>query len=207
MPSTADLSAGGAPAHGVSVFVTPELPALLDRAWSMLETAVSDRHAPMRWLTVATGGADGPDARVMVLRGADRSTGTLNFYSDRRAAKITAILADPRVAIIGYDPASRVQLRLRGRAAVSTGGSSVDAAWAAIGETGRDAYRTDTAPGSPIACTSDGWPAAGRSGRADFAVVTVTLTHIESLDLAATGHLRASWQPAVDGWHGTWRTP
>lgn len=183
------------------------LPVLLGRAWSMLATASENPAAAMRLLTVATGGADGPDARTMVLRAVDPQAGMIGFYTDRRAAKVAMMIADPRVAIVGYEPVSRIQLRLQGRASVATSGDNVDSAWSAIGEDGRDAYRAVPAPGSPIEQPSEGWPSADRSGRADFAVVTIVLTHIEWLELTRRGHRRAAWTFADDGWAGSWRVP
>lgn len=184
-----------------------ELLAMFDQAWSLLTVAAEDRSAALRLLTVATSTADGPDARTMVLRATGRSTGTLGFYTDRRAAKVEALTRDPRVAVLGYDPVSRVQLRLLGRAATATSGMAVDRVWAAIGEAGRDAYRTLQAPGSPIASSAEGQPAAERSGREDFAVLTVTVERIEWLDLGVAMHRRARWLRTKNGWRGTWLVP
>ena len=53
------------------------LAATLDRAWAMLAAGVADRTAPARHPVLATvGRGGGAEARVVVLRGADRIKAT-----------------------------------------------------------------------------------------------------------------------------------
>lgn len=183
------------------------LAAGLDRGWAALAAAVVDRDAPLRLPVVATAGAGGPDARVMVLRAVDRAAAEIVFFTDRRAAKVAAITADARVAVVGYDATARLQLRLTGRAAI-VGGAAADGHWAAIAAPGRRAYQTAAAPGSPIDA-----PAAGRpvdslpdAGRADFALLVVAVDRFEWLDLGGADHRRAVHDRS-DGWIGGWRVP
>jgi pyridoxamine 5'-phosphate oxidase len=183
------------------------LAAGLDRAWALLATAVVDRAAGLRLPVVATVSGGDPDARIMVLRAVDHDAGTIAFHSDRRAAKVAMVAAEPRVAVTGYDGAARVQLRLHGTATVSAGGAAVDVAWAGLPESARDTYRRAAAPGTPVAVPPElpvVTPADG--GRDRFAVVTVTLDRIEWLDLAVPGHRRAVHR-RVDGWRGAWLVP
>lgn len=183
------------------------LAAGLDRAWALLATAVVDRAAGLRLPVVATVSGGDPDARIMVLRAVDHDAGTIAFHSDRRAAKVAMVAAEPRVAVTGYDGAARVQLRLQGTATVSAGGAAVDVAWAGLPEAARDTYRRAAAPGTPVAVPPElpvVTPVDG--GRDRFAVVTVTLDRIEWLDLAVPGHRRAVHR-RVDGWRGAWLVP
>jgi pyridoxine/pyridoxamine 5'-phosphate oxidase len=186
--------------------VPPDLAAGLDRVWQRLAAAVADRSSPWRTPVVATAGADGPDGRVMVLRGVDRTTAALTFFTDRRAAKAAAIAAAPAVVVVGYDPAERLQLRLRGRATIDSTGPAADAAWAALSPDARNAYRTAASPGSsaassPVAARLDG------DGRATFARLIVTVAGIDVLDLAGPVHRRARYRRAVAGWTATWCVP
>lgn len=156
---------------------------------------------------MATASADVPDARVMVLRAVDRAAHTLVFYTDVRAAKVAVLAANPRVAVTGYDLATRLQLRLHGDASVATGGSAVDAAWAALPGHGRTAYQSIDSPGTPVGHPPTAPRVPPDGGRARFAVVTVVLDRFEWLDLAAPGHRRAVYVRDGAAWRGCWLVP
>lgn len=190
-----------------------DLERMLDIVWQHLARGVVDRGAALHQPVVATASADGPAARVMVLRGADRARHSLRFHTDRRAGKVTAITQDPRVAITGYDAETRVQLRLSGRAAELDAAAS-DAIWSGIEGLGRRSYRTTAAPGSPLAEAGTGLPAeyAGAAppsdaGRCNFAALEITLDTIEWLLLAHSGHRRARHERHGEAWQGTWLVP
>lgn len=174
----------------------------LARAWRLLRAAVDDRHAPFRTPVVATVRGDGAaDGRVMVLRAVDPAAATLTFFTDVRAAKAHEVAAP--LAVVAYDPAVRLQLRLRGIARVATGGAVVEAAWAGVPAAARRAYRTCVAPGTPVPTAAA--ELAGDSGRANFAVLTVAVAELEWLGLA--GDHRRAVHRAADGWRGTWLVP
>ena len=174
----------------------------------MLVAATVDRAAPMRLPVVASRDGDAADARIMVVRHVDPAGATLHFFTDRRAAKVGAIDAAPRVTIVAYDPAERLQLRLAGTAVVATAGPVVDSAWAAIPTAGRDAYRTTLAPGTPMLGRASAGRAALTSGTRDnFAIVIVTVDEIDSLDLAVAGHRRVHHKRTGAGWHSVWLVP
>ena len=180
-----------------------DLTGLLDAVWAMLAAAPGDPAAPLRTPVVATAAGGVADGRVMVLRTVDRATAVVTFFTDTRAAKVAAIAAAPAVAVVGYDPATRVQLRLRGTASLVAGGAA-DSAWAAVPPPARRAYRTVAAPGTAIATRAA--DLRDDDGRATFAVLTVAVTAIDRLDLTAP-HRRAAWQRVGDAWPGTWRVP
>lgn len=192
----------------MSALPRADLAAMLDRAWRLLEDGAASRHAPFHLVQVATLGPEGPEARTVVLRGADRAAGTLRFHTDARAPKAAEIAADPRVALVGYDPGLGLQLRMRGRAALHAGA----AAWAASGRSSRVCYRAAFAPSSPVAApeAADPTPAMRDpadpdEGRANFRAVLVTLGSIDWLDLASEGHRRARF--AAPDWQGAWLAP
>ena len=155
---------------------------------------------------VATGGSGGADARIMVLRAVDRAAGTLQFYTDSRAGKIAVIGDDSRVAMLGWDPARQLQVRLRGVACLAMADATA-AAWATVPAHAHAAYRTSAAPGS--VSSSPDLAAAFEASCAvieNFAVIIVTTLEVELLDLATHPHRRAVFA-AADGWAGTWQTP
>jgi hypothetical protein len=188
---------------------------VIDSAWRLLGRGSADRRSPLHTPVVASSGGSEPDARVMVLRAADRASATLRFHTDARSPKCAA-LDGAAVAVLGYHPGEAVQLRLRGRARVVRDGEAVDRIWAQSTPFARRCYLVESAPGSALAAPGSGLPAgvAGRqpeevelvAARVNFALVLVDVLEIDWLHLAQGGHRRAVFSVA-DGWHGGWRVP
>lgn len=186
-----------------------------DDVWSRLETAVQRRTHPWRTFTVATRGDDGVDARTVVLRGADRDSGTLRFHTDRRSSKLAQLLHDRRVALVFYGEG--VQVRVRGLAVVHVDGEPADAAWDATPAMSRRCYLGTAAPGTPSAEPTSGLPEdlamlrppieRTQHGRAAFAVVEVRAQAIDWLHLAARGQRRAGFGREAGGWMSSWLVP
>lgn len=188
----------------------------LEDAWTRLAAAAGNRHNPMHVPVVASVGVDGlPSARVMVLRAVDREAATLRFHTDARSPKC-AELDGRAVAVLAYEDAAAVQLRVSGVARVLREGAEVDAIWAAATPFARRIYLVEATPGSPLPGPGSGLPAAvaGRKpdeaelvpARANFAIVTVAVRGIDWLHLAQGGHRRAVFG-ASDGWAGQWVVP
>ena len=188
----------------------------LDTSWRLLTRGAADRRSPIHTPVVASVTADGtPDARVMVLRAADRAATRLRFHTDARSPKCADI--DGRaVAVLGYHPGEAVQLRVAGTARVVRAGAEVDQIWAASTPFARRCYLVEAAPGTPLSAPASGLPTwvQGRQpdvadlvpARANFALVMVDIAEIEWLHLAQTGHRRAVFRAAA-GWHGQWKVP
>lgn len=186
-----------------------------DDLWSRLEAAVRKRLHPYRTCVVATAGDDGVDARTVVLRGADRTSGTLRFHTDRRSAKLPQLLHDRRVALVFYGDG--VQVRARGTATVHAGDEDTDAAWAATPAMSRRCYLTAAAPGTPSDAPTSGLPPEltmlrpplelTARGRDAFAVVAVRVQSIDWLHLAARGQRRAGFSRDGESWMATWMVP
>ena len=188
---------------------------VIDSAWRLLGRGSADRRSPLHTPVVASAGDGGPDARVMVLRAADRASATLRFHTDARSPKCAA-LDGAAVAVLGYHPGEAVQLRLRGRARVVRTGADVDRIWAQSTPFARRCYLVENAPGTVLAAPASGLP-AGVEGRApeeaklvaareNFALVMVDVMEIDWLHLAQGGHRRAVFS-AADGWCGGWVVP
>lgn len=170
----------------------------------MLAAAVDDPLSSLRTPVVATVRGGAADGRVMVIRAVDRDRATLTFFTDSRAAKVAAVMATPQVAVIAYDPRTRLQFRLVGVAKITAAGAAVESAWAAVPPHARRAYRTLAAPGTP---STDPTATLGENdGRATFALLTVTVDSIDWLDLATPGHRRAAYDRA-SAWRGAWVVP
>ena len=187
-----------------------------ETAWRLLGRGAADRRSPLHTPVVASITASGaPDARVMVLRAAERATARLRFHTDARSPKCAALDGRP-VAVLGYHPGEAIQLRLSGTARIVREGPEIEAIWTNSTPFARRCYMVEAAPGTPRATAGSGLPAGveGRKpelselvpARANFALVMIELTAVDWLHLAQSGHRRAVFR-ADDGWRGEWRVP
>lgn len=191
-----------------------DLDATLAEAWARLVRGAADRRSALHTVQVATGGAEGPRVRTVVLRGAEPLTRTIRFHTDRRSGKVTALEAEPRVEVCAYDPRAKIQIRLRGTATLHLGDHVADAAWAATGAGSRLCYRAPLGPGSALSDSmqadpteAERHPADPDYGRAAFVAVTVAVAEVEWLYLAARGHRRAVFVWDAGAWRGRWVAP
>ncbi len=188
--------------------------------WARLGRAVVDRRSPWHTPVLATVTADGaPALRVLVLRGVARAERRLRLHTDIRSAKVGEIAAEPRVGLLFYDKAAKLQLRVSGTAQVAHDGAEADSAWAATRLFGRRCYTAPVAPGTPAPGPVSGLPAElehreptreeSETGRPNFAIVLVEVVRLEFLHLAVTGHRRGvlTWDPHGRGWEGRWLVP
>jgi pyridoxamine 5'-phosphate oxidase len=174
-----------------------DLAATLAAAWDILEAGPSDRAAPARHIVLATIRETGPEARLLVLRAADRGAGTLTLHTDAATAKARDLARDPRAALLVWDPRARLQIRLRARVALRPG---TPAEWTALADPAL--YGGTPAPGAPIPAPAarDATPEPAR-----FAILTATVEEVETLRLG-TPHERARFTRS-DGFAGTWLAP
>lgn len=168
----------------------------LAEAWRLLARGVADRRSGFHTPMVASLGRDGrPRARVVVLRGADPQSWTLRFHTDRRSEKFSELLADPRMALSGYDPGNKIQMRIEGRAILHTDDKVAEAAWVGSREMSRAVYGIQPGPGQELvkadAFSLPGQPEEVVAARPNFCAVTVQAETLEWLYLASAGHRRA----------------
>jgi hypothetical protein len=192
-----------------------ELGGVLDSAWRLLARGSADRRSPVHTPVVASVQGGVPEARVMVLRAADRAAATLRFHTDVRSPKCAG-LDGGAVSVLAYHPGEAVQMRLGGVAEVVREGPLVDGIWAQATPFARRCYMVEAAPGSGLSAPGSGLPVMveGRKptleelvpARANFAIVLVTVASIDWLHLAQTGHRRARFA-VTNGWQGEWLVP
>lgn len=178
-----------------------------------LANAARNRRSPMHTPGVVTSDID---ARIMVLRDFAPASWSLRFHTDLRAPKVAAIEADPRAAVLFYDKEEKVQIRVRGRAAIESEGPVAANAWSDSSNFARRCYLGD-GPGTPGDGPTSGLPPAFEGvepddtqlapARENFAVLLVSVTQFDWLYLAHTGHRRAILERAGDEWKGRWVTP
>ncbi|MET4131560.1 pyridoxamine 5'-phosphate oxidase [Porphyrobacter sp. MBR-155] len=177
--------------------------------------AARDRKSPMQTPVIVTGDVD---ARVMVLRAFDRESGRLRLHTDARSPKAQVIAADPRVAVLFYDRDAKIQIRARGTGQIITTGPQLDSAWATSTNFARRCYLGE-GPGAPSQHPTSGLPSEFEGvepddaqlipARENFALLMITITALDWLYLAHTGHIRAQFTRADGGaeWQGRWVTP
>jgi pyridoxamine 5'-phosphate oxidase len=152
----------------------------------------------------------------MVLRAFDATGWALRLHTDARSPKAQVIANDPRVAALFYDKGAKIQIRARGMGRIVTNGPEADSAWAAGTNFARRCYLGE-GPGAVAAGPTSGLPPEFEGAEPDdaqliparenFAVLLIALETIDWLYLAHTGHVRAQFTRAGDGWDGRWVTP
>ena len=185
-----------------------DLAATLKFAWQMVGRGVQDRRSAFHTPVLATQGADGPQARVLVLRAADAAQRGLTFHTDTRSAKLPELASDSRVAVTFYDAARKVQLRLNGVASVHANDALSHQRWAASRHSSLRCY-LGAQPGAASSTPTSGLPAQveGREpelhelviAEPNFAVLQVAVQRLEWLHLHTRGQRRALFSWAGDG--------
>ena len=199
-------------------FPAQDLPLALASVWQRFEDGVATRRSAFHTPTLISNGSDGwPNPRTVVLRAVDRASASLRCHTDRRAPKTAELTADDRVALLVYAPSTKLQVRLWGTARLANQGAVADAAWAASTLWARRCYAAPHAPGAPTGGPDGNLPdeligrqpseAEAEAGRVNFTTVTIAVSRIDWLYLAATGHRRGLHVRAADGWTSSWIAP
>ncbi len=178
------------------------LPTTLDHVWLRLGRGVVDRKADARHPTLATLGTSGPEARVVVLRHADRTLSTVSIYTDLRSAKISDLTQEPRASLVIWEQKAKLQIRLRIRVEIKSAEAAAQQ-WERVPDGARKVYGSMPAPGTPIDQPDQLIAQADISA---FAVLNCHIGEIETLYLDPDLHRRAKFG-AEASWNGTWLAP
>ncbi|MCR8725049.1 pyridoxamine 5'-phosphate oxidase family protein [Frigidibacter sp. ROC022] len=165
----------------------------LETCWSRL----SDLPCEAVLATVAERGAE---ARVVMLRRADRAAGSVGFHADLQSPKLAEIARSPGATLLIWDRAARLQLRLRVTLSVRTGAADL---WAALPDAARGNYGTVPPPGRPIAAP-DAY--VRRPELARFGEITGRIEAIDMVQMRGQGDRRALFARDED-WRGRWLAP
>jgi pyridoxine/pyridoxamine 5'-phosphate oxidase len=181
---------------------------VLDEALTLLEEGAADPRSPWRTLALATTNPDGaPGIRTIVLRRFTAPDRLAELHTDARSPKMTAILADNRAALHGWDPVRRVQIRLDGRLTLADA-PATQAAWGQLPETSRVTYAVALAPGTPIADPEHATPSLPPSeAQAVFRLLRLHVDALEYLSLAHGAHRRVSFHWQAGEPTATWLVP
>lgn len=179
------------------------LPGTLSEIWDILNAHVLGAGPQRPWAALATAdAANRPRLRAVAMRSADRARAELELYTDLRSRKVGEIQGNPNVSILIWRPDIAVQIRVSGTAATASG-AAVAGTWQTLTAEQRLNYSHQPPPGTPIG-QPDGYEQT--PSRDNFAVLTVSVAHIDYVSLAQTGHRRAEFA-ADDNWRGRWLSP
>ncbi|MBK5933058.1 pyridoxamine 5'-phosphate oxidase-like protein [Rhodovulum imhoffii] len=174
----------------------------LDQVWWRLERGVAEKRAAARHPVLATVGAQGAEARIVVLRRARRTLDRVEVHSDLRAAKVEELRTNPRGSLVIWEARAKLQIRLRVDFRVMEG-EEIGGYWQAIPDPARSLYGGDPAPGATIRGPGCHTPGPDDSA---YCVLRGTVVEIETLQLGLPHHRRALFC-ATDGWKGVWQAP
>ncbi|WP_322032726.1 pyridoxamine 5'-phosphate oxidase family protein [Paraburkholderia sp. J76] len=184
------------------------------RIWDCLAAAVREDDQPFKVMQAATIGLDGsPNVRTVLLRGASETENRLTFHTDLRSPKIAELSREPRIALVGVDPARNLQLRVFGETRILRHGQARLDAWRSSPDHDLIAYRTHLPPGTPMAHAGDALDETRDAPNPDeglkhFCVVEVRPARLDWLDLsAADGPQRALYVRRNDDWAPAWIAP
>jgi pyridoxamine 5'-phosphate oxidase len=178
------------------------------RLWQELARAPHDRHHEWRTPTLATQGLGhgGPQARTVVLRGAQADRWSLTVYTDARSPKCAELAAQPLAQLTFWSKRLHWQLRASALAEVELQGDQVHSAWERMKfSPARFDYLSALPPGhiehlDDTAAVDFSAPAREHH----LAVLTFKVTSMDWLMLSQSGHRRAKLLP--DG-SLTWLIP
>ncbi|MDA7741385.1 pyridoxamine 5'-phosphate oxidase family protein [bacterium] len=91
---------------------------ILDEIWALLSKGVTDRNEDFRLPVVGLNSKQGPDARIVVLRGAFQDRNILRFHTDIRSDKIDFIKNNNQIYFLFYNKERKIQVRATGAATI-----------------------------------------------------------------------------------------
>ena len=169
--------------------------------WRHLCSAVDDSRAAWRLPCLATQSGIGCRQRTVVLRAVDPANRLLLFHTDARSEKVLEIRQHANVSLLFYDPEIKVQVVAQGMASLHTDDSIADRLWCDSTPASLKMYLGELPPGAITAVPSCNEPSfvQGRvplrteieAGRRNFAVVVVSVSQLDWLQLSRDGNYRA----------------
>ena len=171
------------------------LDGLHDAAWRRMEDAARDRRGPAHLVTLATAGQDGPDARLLVLRRADRIAGEVEVWTNGKSAKIGALEEDPRATVLIWDPDAQLQVRLGVHVDILPGPADV---WETLPIHAKRNYGVGPAPSDPLSTPEEALSAT--PSRDAFVKLVCRVHRMECLHFDQDLHRRAVFTADHRGW-------
>lgn len=178
------------------------LEGILNAIWRRLDMAAADKSGPARYLVLATRGmVVGAEARMVVLRQADRSTAKIALHTHALSHKIAELAVDPVATLLMWDPAQAFQARLKVMTETEPG---TDDDWARVPATGRRLNYGSLPPAMPIEAPDVMEKA--EENREAFTKINARIEAIDALLLSKHSASRARYSRELD-FRGRWIAP
>ncbi|PUB18445.1 pyridoxamine 5'-phosphate oxidase family protein [Yoonia sediminilitoris] len=173
-----------------------------DEVWDTIVQGLIDPDHPAKTPTFATVSPHGwPEARTVVIRGADPEAGTVSVYTDIYSDKVRSLKANPRAALVIWDHRKSLQVRLSLQVTVRSGASVRDL-WEKVPDHSQLSYGVAPVPGHPI---EERLAYQKRPDPDAFAVLDCEVLTIDAVYLGRD-HQRAIYSRS-DDWVGQWLSP
>ena len=190
---------------------------ILDKIWALLTKGVTNREEDFRLPVVVLNSKQGPDARIVVLRGAYQDRNVLRFHTDIRSDKIECIKNSNQIYFLFYNKEEKIQVRATGAATIHYKDDTTAESWKKIQSMSRKCYLATTAPGTVSDNPTSGIPEQynGKTvpidetelGYENFSIIESKIHSFEWLYLASKGHRRAKIELSDQGSTANWITP
>jgi hypothetical protein len=190
---------------------------ILDKIWALLTKGVTNREEDFRLPVVVLNSKQGPDARIVVLRGAYQDRNVLRFHTDIRSDKIECIKNSNQIYFLFYNKEEKIQVRATGTATIHYKNQTTEESWKKIQSMSRKCYLASNAPGTVSDNPTSGIPEKynGKTvpidetelGYENFSIIESKIHSFEWLYLASKGHRRAKIELTDSGSKAHWVTP
>lgn len=169
--------------------------------WIQLVNGAIKSRSPFHTPCVATLNNGEVNMRTVVLRKAIPLLNELRFHTDTRSNKWKELQNNDSISALFYDPSTRVQIRVKGKAILHFNDEMTSEAWQKTTLSSRRCYLTLASPSSFSAIPTSGLSdeverekftlAESEVGAQNFGIVSLQVESMEWLWLNHAGHRRA----------------
>lgn len=183
------------------------LESVFNKAKCELRLGAENNRHPFRYAALATYDSEGaPGLRCVVLRRFIEAF-NLCFFTDERSDKVRQIRDHSDLSLLFYNPAEQLQVRVSGTAIIHRGSQFALDNWRLIAKAGWKSYSSVLTPGVKIQHPEDAFHWSDALRWQYFAVVEVTVSTCEVLQLNRHEHIRASFHKTAKCWESNWLNP
>jgi pyridoxamine 5'-phosphate oxidase len=157
------------------------------------------------------------ELRTLVLRKVEKGEKLIFTHTDSRSPKVKQLEGNSFVGLLFYDPARKIQLRIKAKPVLHKNDSTSFLLWNETRLSARKTYLSTKAPGQVLGQGEDSLPThlIGRdpdleesiAGRENFMAISFAVKQIDWLYLHSQGHRRAIIQYNEAGFEAYWINP
>lgn len=187
---------------------------ILNTLWDSLASAGVDPGHPFRFPCLANIREQRPCQRLVVLRGAEATEGTLWCHTDIRSPKIKQLAASAETSWLFWDPETRTQLTAVGPVTLHQEDEFAERVWGCSEPRQRLSLADERAPGDELSAPpddlTDSWDDLSEQqrsiARSRFVVLSCAVQRLDATVLSPGRNLRISFDRAPDdAWRAVWR--